>query len=87
VFHMIHTYGVHDDDHSCSHHQEHFDHFGMDEDLSFVYNSIRRDLSSSLTYQDHADSSHMLSNDKNEEEGKLSRSPSTVMLFNDEPLY
>ena len=81
--HMIHTFPVHEDDeHHDEHHHEHLDHFGMDEEMDTRYDDIRQQLDAAVPgnkpNKGHASGS---------EEGNLSRSPSSVMLFNDEPIY
>jgi len=81
--HMIHTFPVHEDDeHHDEHHHEHLDHFGMDEEMDTRYDDIRQQLDAAVPgnkpNKGHASGS---------EEGNLSRSPSSVMLLNDEPIY
>jgi hypothetical protein len=79
---MIHTFPAHEDelDHDEGH--DHLDHFGMDEELEHMFNNIRQDLSipepvnrKGKAYSDDGD------------EGNLSRSPSSVMLFAGESVY
>jgi hypothetical protein len=88
---MIHTFPGHlgDDehyhDHELHHYHEHLDHFGMDEDMDFMHQDMRQEL-------DLDDVSlHSMPPTKDsvldDEEGHLSRSPSSVMLIVGESIY
>jgi hypothetical protein len=83
---MIHTFPAHEDDlhHDEHHHHEHWDHFHMDEDLDMAsYEAPAKFSGGDELYQEFKQQQQQ----DNEEEGKLSRSPSSVMLFGEEPMY
>jgi hypothetical protein len=70
-----HDYGYHhDDDHS---HGTQSDHFEMDED---VFHNFRQSL---VAQQEHQEHKVPIIKEVDEKEGNLSRSPSTVMLFDE----
>lgn len=78
---MIHTFPAHEDEVDDHHHGEHLDHFGMDDygldyELS-MYGEIRENFPS-FNYE------LPVNKQEHEDEGNLSRSPSSVMLFCDE---
>ncbi|GKY92042.1 hypothetical protein MPSEU_000175800 [Mayamaea pseudoterrestris] len=85
---MIHTFPPHKDDYDqtdnldhTDYNHEHLDHFGMDEDMDFT--AMRGELrlpSPPIQQQSKLNMS-------DEEASNLSRSPSSVMLFSDEPIY
>jgi hypothetical protein len=79
----IHTFPPHEDD---VHHDEtevdHLDHFGLDEELNFMFEEMRHDLKIPSGEQRVGDK---LPSD--EAESNLSRSPSSVMLFTGESIY
>lgn len=70
---MIHTFPPHEDE---DQHHEHIDHFGMDEDL--VFNEFRNEITAPI----EAAKPKALGSD--EVGSNLSRSPSSIMLFNEE---
>jgi hypothetical protein len=76
---MIHTFPPHEDD-ETEHHHEHLDHFGMDED--HVFDEMRRELGAT-----GPSSTKPVAAVGSDDESNLSRSPSSVMLFTDEPIY
>ena len=78
--HMIHSFPRHEDEHT-DHHSEHLDHFGMDEELNFMFGDIYHDLAPPVHYEQEKVATG------SQEEGKLSRSPSSVMLAFDESVY
>jgi hypothetical protein len=86
---MIHTFPAHDDDlHHDEHHDEHIDHFGLDEEIEArLYDDLRQHLPSKPTKSKALRSGLAGSDGSDEEEGKLSRSPSSVMLFTEESIY
>jgi hypothetical protein len=78
---MVHTFPGHiEEDHSHyddhHHEHEHLDHFGMDEDMDCMFEDMRQEL---------ALPKHSVpiikAIESDEEEGHLSRSPSSVMLY------
>lgn len=75
---MIHSFPPHEDDDHSDHH-EHGDHFGMDEDFSFL-NEVRDKLTNTSV-------NHSKISGDDEVESNLSRSPSSVMLFQEESIY
>jgi hypothetical protein len=83
---MVHSFPPHDDsdyhDYTEDHHHEHLDHFGMDEDVDFLLK--RADLHIPSHSPAHIQGKLNISD---EEGSNLSRSPSSVMLFADEPIY
>jgi hypothetical protein len=86
--HMVHTFPVHEDDmhHDDHHHDEHMDHFGMDEEMEARFDDLRNHLPMGL--KSKASISGMAQGSSgSDEEGKLSRSPSSVMLFTEESIY
>jgi hypothetical protein len=85
---MVHTFPVHEDDmhHDDHHHDEHMDHFGMDEEMEARFDDLRNHLPMGL--KSKASISGMAQGSSgSDEEGKLSRSPSSVMLFTEESIY
>jgi len=82
--HQIHTFPAHEDDHT-DYHSEHMDHFGMDEEMDYMFADMRHDLAPAI--DDHHDKVAVIDGEE-QEEGKLSRSPSSVMLnFEGESAY
>jgi len=79
--HMIHSFPVHEDEHT-DHHSEHLDHFGLDEEMDFMFDDMRHDFAPAVSHEEHEKAAV-----GSEEEGKLSRSPSSVMLAFDESVY
>jgi hypothetical protein len=87
---MIHTFPAHDDDlHHDEHHDEHIDHFGLDEEIEArLYEDLRQHLPSKPLKAKASRSGLAAGSDgSDEEEGKLSRSPSSIMLFTEESVY
>jgi hypothetical protein len=79
---MVHTFPA-DEDHDA-HHEEHHDymeHWGMEEDDDLMFEDMRQHLVVP------SPSGKMAAGGEEEEEGNLSRSPSTVMLFAGESIY
>jgi len=77
---MVHTFPAHEDDHHEDHH--HMDHFGMDEDVDHMFDDMRDQFVAPAVPQATA-----VKPSSDEEEGNLSRSPSSVMLFTGESVY
>jgi len=77
---MVHTFPADLDDHSS--HHEHLDHFGMDEEMDFMFEDMRQELS-----QPKSCLPPIKNVGSDEEEGNLSRSPSSVMLYTGEAMY
>jgi hypothetical protein len=73
-YYMIHTFPAHDDDYEDSHHHEHLDHFGMDDEMA-LYEDVRHELSEMIYHGQQPVKAG------SEEQGNLSRSPSSIMLF------
>jgi hypothetical protein len=79
---MVHTFPA--DEHHDAHHEEHHDymeHWGMEEDDDLLFEDMRQHMVVP------SPSGKMAAGDEEEEEGNLSRSPSTVMLFAGESIY
>jgi hypothetical protein len=79
---MVHTFPA--DEHDDAHHEEHHDymeHWGMEEDDDLLFEDMRQHMVVP------SPSGKMAAGDEEEEEGNLSRSPSTVMLFAGESIY
>merc|ERR1711862_986533 len=73
----IHTYPAHEDDiNHDEHNHDHFEHFHMDEDLA-----VASSVPAKAPKTNDAIGQEL---EKEEEEGKLSRSPSSVMLLTEE---
>jgi len=88
---QVHTFPAHEDDDHHSHHGEIDDHFHMDDDDA-LFDDMRAEFPKSANKQQPSSSSasknkNNTSGSGSDEEGKLSRSPSSVMLFNEEPIY
>lgn len=87
-YHMIHTFPALADDET--EHHEHLDHFGMDDEMEGVFDDMRHQLHLPHDERNH-DTDNLNKNQQqqqdSEEEGKLSRSPSSVMLFTEESIY
>jgi hypothetical protein len=81
--HMIQTFPRHEDEHT-DHHSEHLDHFGMDEELDFMFGDLGDNLLPAVVHEQDEFAKVAAGSD---EEGKLSRSPSSVMLAFDESVY
>jgi len=87
----IHDYKVHsfpahvDDDHAHDddNHNEMTEHFGMDEDFDHMFDDMREQLAASSAQS----GKNKDKNPNDEEEGDLSRSPSSVMLYIGESIY
>jgi hypothetical protein len=90
---MIHTFPPHVDDEShheeSTHHQEHLDYFHMDEDMGCeMFDDMRMQfMQVGLGGPTKKKQARVTDDSSETEEGKLSRSPSSVMLFTEESIY
>jgi len=84
-YHMIHTFPALADDET--EHHEHLDHFGMDDEMEGVFDDMRHQLHLPQDDRNHDTDNLNKQQQDSEEEGKLSRSPSSVMLFTEESIY
>mmetsp|Transcript_1782 Transcript_1782/g.3435 ORF Transcript_1782/g.3435 Transcript_1782/m.3435 type:complete len:709 (+) Transcript_1782:66-2192(+) len=76
--HMVHTFAAHEHDEHHDEHHDHVEHWGMDEDVH-MFDDLRQQMVVPTQGKVAAGSQ--------EEEGNLSRSPSSVMLFSGESMY
>jgi len=78
-------YHHHHDDVSHQSHQSHGDHFEMDEDFNGFRDSITAFRDSVVDHQQQQHIPIIKEEDDTGKEGNLSRSPSSIMLFDEQP--